>query len=182
MAVVLLAVLTVVVSGIDAASSAPQDTDTRKEQIRRQEVAARLNDLAAGAIVRIERTDGEKLSGVLVRATATVITVVLLGEAAVRSQTIPFGEIKEVEVSDRRVVRIERIDGRTFNALLETVTPDAMTVTLLQERNRPQETIPLVEIRQIEEVRGHRLRNVLIGVGIGVGVCTGIVMIQVANL
>ena len=54
MAVVLVAVLTLVVSGIDAASSAPQDADTRTPQVRRQELAARLNDLAAGSIVRIE--------------------------------------------------------------------------------------------------------------------------------
>ena len=118
----------------------------------------------------------------LVRATATVITVVPLGEAGVRSQTIPIGEIKEVEVSNRRVVRIERLDGRTSNVLLESVTQDAIRVTLLQEKNRPQETIPLGEIKQIEEVRGHALRNVLIGVGIGVGVCTGIVLIKLSNV
>jgi hypothetical protein len=182
MAVVLLAVLTGVVSGIDAASSAPQVTDPRKEQVRRQEVAARLNDLAAGSIVRIERTDGETLRAVLVTATSNVIMVVPLGGASVRSQTIPLGEIKEVEAGDRRVVRIERIDGRTFNALLESATPDAIIVTLLQEKNRPQETIPLGKIKQIEEVRGHALRNILIGIGIGVGVCTGIVLIQVANI
>ena len=182
MAVVLLAVLTVVVSGIDAASSAPPGTDTQNEEARRQQVAARLNKLAAGSIVRIERTDGERLSVVLVEARPDVITVLLLGGAPVRSQTIPFGEIEEVEAGDRRVVRIEHIDGRRFNALLESVTRDAITVRLLEDENRAQETIPLGEITQIEEVRGHVLRNVLIGVGIGVGVCAGIVLIQLRNI
>lgn len=182
MAVVLLAVLTVVVSGIDAASSAPQGADTRNEEARRRQVAARLNRLAAGSIVRIERTDGERLSAVLVEARPDVITVLLLGGAPVRSQMIPFGEIEEVEVGDRRVVRIEHIDGRTFNALLESATPEAMTVRLLEDENRAQETIPLGEIVKMEEVRGHVLRNVLIGVGIGVGVCAGIVLIQLRNI
>ena len=44
-----------------------------------------------------------------------------------------------------------------------------------------QETMQLGEIRQIEEVRGHALRNVLLGVGIGVGVCTGIVLIKLSK-
>lgn len=121
MTVVLVAGPTAVASGINAASLAPQATDAPKEEARRQEVAARLNELAAGSIVRIERTD-----------------------------------------------------GTTFNALLERVTPAAITVTLLEKGNRTQETIPLGEIKKIEEVRGHLLRNVLIGVGIAVGVCTGI--------
>ena len=71
-----------------------------------------------------------------------------------------------------RVVRIERADGR-FNAVLEDVLPDAVVVTILERQNRRRETIPFAEIRKIDEVRGHALRNVLIGVGIGVAVLVG---------
>jgi acid phosphatase family membrane protein YuiD len=39
--------------------------------------------------------------------------------------------------------------------------------------DRRRETIPFAEIRKIDEVRGHALRNVLIGVGIGVAVLVG---------
>ena len=72
-----------------------------------------------------------------------------------------------------RVVRIERADGGRSNALLEDVLPDAIVVTILDGQNRRRETIPFAEIRKIDEVRGHALRNVLIGVGIGVAVLVG---------
>ena len=72
-----------------------------------------------------------------------------------------------------RVVRIERTDGTTSNALLEDVMPDAITVTILEKQNRRRETIPFAQIRKIDEVRGHKMRNVLIGVGIGVAVLVG---------
>lgn len=182
MIVVLLAALTAVASGIDAASLAPQDRNASREEARRQEIAARLNEIAAGSIVRIERTDGEEVSAVLVEATPDAITVVLLDGPAVRSEAIPINEIKQIETANRRVVRIEHADGRTFNAMLEDVTPDAITVTHLEGQNRAKETIPLGEIKKIEEVRGHMLRNVLIGVGVAVGVCTGAVLIAIAQI
>jgi hypothetical protein len=181
MVVVLLGVLTAVVSGIDAASLAPQDKSASREETRRLEIAARLNEIAAGSIVRIERTDGEELSAVLVEATPDAITVVLLDGPAVRSEAIPLNEIKQIETANRRVVRVEHTDGRTFNAMLEDVTPDAITVTILEGTNRTKETIPLGEIKKIQEVRGHLLRNILIGVGVGVGVCTGAALIVVAS-
>lgn len=72
-----------------------------------------------------------------------------------------------------RVVRIERADGGRSNAVLEEVLPDAIVVTILDGQARRRETIPFTEIRRIDEVRGHALRNVLIGVGIGVAVLVG---------
>ena len=72
-----------------------------------------------------------------------------------------------------RVVRITRMDGTKSNALLEEVTGDAITVVLLDGPDRRRETISVADIRKIEEVRGHALRNVLIGVGIGVAVLVG---------
>jgi hypothetical protein len=76
-------------------------------------------------------------------------------------------------IGSGRIVRIERTDGSRANALLEQVLPDSITVMILEEQRRRRETIPYAEIRKIEEVRGHALRNVLIGVGSGVGVLVG---------
>ena len=72
-----------------------------------------------------------------------------------------------------RVIRIERTDGTRLNALLDRVDADGLAVTILEKDNRRQETIPFADIRTIDEVRGHALRNVLIGVGIGVAVLVG---------
>ena len=72
-----------------------------------------------------------------------------------------------------RVVRIERADGGRFNALLENVLPDAIVVTIMEGPDRRRETISFAEIRKIDEVRGHALRNVLISVGIGAAVLVG---------
>jgi len=77
------------------------------------------------------------------------------------------------KIGVNRVVKIERTDGTTANALLEEVMPDAITVTILEKENRRRETIPFAQIKKIDEVRGHTLRNVLIGVGIGVAVLVG---------
>lgn len=73
----------------------------------------------------------------------------------------------------RSVVKIERVDGTKLNAFLEEVTPDAITVTILEKTSRNKETIPIRDIKKIEEARGHALRNILIGVGIGVAVVFG---------
>jgi len=72
-----------------------------------------------------------------------------------------------------RVVRIERADGTRVNALVERVEADGLAVEILEKDNRRRETIPFSEIKRIDEVRGHALRNVLIGVGIGVAVLIG---------
>ena len=72
-----------------------------------------------------------------------------------------------------RVVKIERADGGKSTAILEDVLPDAIVVTILEGQNRRRETIPFAQIKKIDEVRGHALRNVLIGVGIGVAVLVG---------
>lgn len=80
-----------------------------------------------------------------------------------------------------RVVRIERADGSRSNALLEDVLPDAIVVTIMDGPDRRRETIPFAEISKIDEVRGHALRNVLIGVGIGVAVLVGTCAVAVSS-
>ena len=76
-------------------------------------------------------------------------------------------------IGTNRVVRIQRTDGTRLNGLLESIAADAITVTILERDNRRLATIPFADIRRIDEVRGHALRNVLIGVGIGVAVLVG---------
>jgi hypothetical protein len=76
-------------------------------------------------------------------------------------------------IGTSRVIRIERTDGTRLNALLERVEADGLAVTILEKDNRRSETIPFSEIMKVDEVRGHALRNVLIGVGIGVAVLVG---------
>ena len=71
------------------------------------------------------------------------------------------------------VVRIERMDGSKANALIEDIMADSMTVLLLAGPDRQRETIPFAQIKKIDEVRGHMLRNILIGVGVGVAVLVG---------
>ncbi len=75
------------------------------------------------------------------------------------------------KIGVNHVVRIERADGGRSNAVLEEVLPDAVVVNILEGQNFRRETIPFAEIRKIDEVRGHALRNVLIVVGILVGTC-----------
>ena len=176
MAIVLIAVLTAVVSGIDAASLGNEDQDARKEEARRQTITARINDIAVGSIVKIEETDGKKLSAAVVEATPDALTIIRLEGATVRTQTIASNSIKKIEVVRRRAVRIERIDGETFKAELESVTRESITVTPVSGKSRATETIAIGEIRSIEPMPNHLARNVLIGIGIFVGVCTGITL------
>jgi hypothetical protein len=95
-------------------------------------------------------------------------------------QPAPAGDRHETEIASRikrigvnHVVRIEYIDGSKFNALIEDVMPDSMTVLVLAGADRRRETIRFAEIKKVDEVRGHALRNVLIGAGIGFAVLVG---------
>ena len=108
---------------------------------------------------------------------------------ALASQTRPANDERQREILSRankigvnRVVRIERVDGTKSNALLEDVAADAITVVLLDDPTRRRETIPISEIKKIDEVRGHALRNILIGVGIGAAVLVGACAIAANSL
>jgi len=80
---------------------------------------------------------------------------------------------RAARIGVKHIVRIDRVGGGRSNTLLEDVLPDAIVVTILDGQDRRRETIPFTEIRRISEVRGHALRNVLIGVGIGMAVLIG---------
>lgn len=80
-------------------------------------------------------------------------------------------QLKDIPLNS--VVEIELTDGETVNAILEEVTPDGITVMVLERDNRVRKTILIDDIEDIERVGGHKLRNVLIGVGIGAAVLVG---------
>ncbi len=121
------------------------------------------------------------------RALSVVLIAVLIASVAgidvpswAREQTTQASDPHQREIASRaarigvnRVVRIERMDGTRINAVLESILPDAIVVTILEQQNRRTETIPFADIDDIDEVRGHALRNVLIGIGIGVAVLVG---------
>ena len=77
------------------------------------------------------------------------------------------------KIGVNRVVRIERTDGTESNFLVEAILPEAITVVLLDGVDRRRETIRFADIEEIDEVRGHKLRNILIAVGIGAAVLVG---------
>jgi hypothetical protein len=71
------------------------------------------------------------------------------------------------------VVRITQTDGRQFDAVLRDITADAVVVATLGGPNRQQTTISIDDIRRIERLRGHRLRNVLIVAGVSAAILVG---------
>ena len=83
------------------------------------------------------------------------------------------------KIPPNSVVEIEQTDGTEFKAVLLDATPDAITVSLLEEPNRGRKvTIPISDIEKIEQVRGRALRTTLMVLGITgaalvalVGVC-----------
>ena len=121
------------------------------------------------------------------RALSVVLIATLVASIAgidttslAREQTAQAADPHQREIAARaarigvkRLVRIERTDGTTVNAVLEDILPDAIVVTILEQQDRRTETIAFADIDDIDEVRGHALRNVLIGVGIGVAVLVG---------
>lgn len=78
----------------------------------------------------------------------------------------------------KSVVTVERTDGTKLTALLEAVTSEAITVSVLVKETATVEehTISIDQIRKIQKKTGMGLR-ILKGVGIGVGVCTGVVLV-----
>ncbi len=117
---------------------------------------------------------------VLIAVLIAAVSGINNSSLALARQAAPAGDAHQRQIASRvsaigvnHVVRIERMDGSKSNALIEDVMPDSITVLLLAGPDRQRETIPFAQIKKIEEVRGHMLRNILIGVGVGVVVLVG---------
>jgi hypothetical protein len=118
--VVLFALLTASISGVNDAAVARAEQNVQTDQARRQEIAARLKRIPINSVIRIEQTDGMR-----------------------------------------------------FDAILQDVTSDAITVTILEGQSRRPATVPIDQISDVERLGGHTLRNVLIAAGIGAALLVG---------
>jgi len=88
------------------------------------------------------------------------------GEATTPKHRRKIAE-RVAKIPTNSVVEIERTDESELKAVLLGVTPDAITVSLLEEPNRGTTvTISISDIEDIEQVRGRALRNTLIVLGI----------------
>jgi hypothetical protein len=71
-------------------------------------------------------------------------------------------------------VRIERLDGTKTDAILDRVLPDAIDVLLVVQDRRTPATIPLAEIKRVQALKGHALRNFAIAAGVTVTVAVAV--------
>ena len=123
--VVLVALLTAVMSGIDE-SWASQTRTAAEVEAHRQQIADRLKNIPIGSPIEIEPET-----------------------------------------------------GREFQAYLESVTPDEITVKLVSGRYSLSRTVRVDEIRNLKRIRSvgggpSTAKKVAIGVGIGLGVAVGV--------
>jgi hypothetical protein len=99
MTVVLMAVLTAYVSGVDnttwAAEALVQDTPQRVAH--RQALVEQLQKVKAGTPIEVERATGEKIKAVFQNVTADAITVILPGGGRGVPQTIALDEITRIK-------------------------------------------------------------------------------------
>ena len=89
--------------------------------------------------------------------------------------------VKRLEkIPVKSVVKVEKTDGTKLDALLEEVTPDTISVSVLAKKNAAIEkhTIVIDDIKKIEKVQGVGVRvlkiagvTTLIVVGLGLGLC-----------
>jgi hypothetical protein len=106
--VVLLAVISAAVSGVDDASVARAEQGPQTVEAHRQEITAQLARIPVETVVRIERTDGQRVDAVLHDVTADAIVVTILEGRNRRQATIPLAAIR----------RIERLRGHTLRNIL----------------------------------------------------------------
>jgi hypothetical protein len=104
------------------------------------------------------------------------------GEATTPKHRREIAE-RVAKIPPHSVVEIEQTDEKEFKAVLLDVTPDAITVSLLEEPNRGTKvSIPIGDIEDIEQVRGRALRNTLIVLGITGAVLVALVGACAASL
>ena len=97
--VVLMAVLTAYVSGVDNTTSAAEGLvqATPQRIAHRQELVEQLQTMKAGTPIEVERASGEKIKAVFQSVTADTITVILPGAGQGVPQTIALDEITRIK-------------------------------------------------------------------------------------
>ena len=181
LAIVLVAVMAGMLSGVESASQILSDGDGLTEQQRRQVIASQLNGVMTGHVVRVEDTTGRRYKAVFVQATPDAITFVRLGEAPIQSESRLLEEIERVEQEGRRIVRIAHVDGRTFNVALVSATAEALTISFVEEEGE-EERILLADILELDEPGWSVLKRIAVGAGIFAGVCAAIAISIASSL
>ena len=99
MMIVLMAVVTAYVSGIDntAWAAAGQDRDTPQLAAHRQALVEQLQRMRAGTPIQVERTSGEKVDAVFQGVTADAIAILLPEGGRGVPQTIALDQIKQIK-------------------------------------------------------------------------------------
>jgi hypothetical protein len=108
--VVLMAVLTAYVSGVDNTTWAAEGLiqATPQRVAHRQELVEQLQTMKAGTPIEVERASGEKIKAVFQSVTADTITVILPGGGQGVPQTIALDEI----------TRVKKLGGHTARNVL----------------------------------------------------------------
>ena len=100
-AVIVVAALCAALLGVDESLLAAQD-DAARAAARQQAISTRVGRIAVGSVVKVERSDGRKLEGMLTAKTADSITVDVYQRRAFRrllhvgTETIPLDDIKNI--------------------------------------------------------------------------------------
>jgi hypothetical protein len=99
MMIVLIAMVTAYVSGIDdtAWAAAGQDQDTPQLAAHRQALVAQLQNMSVGTPIRVERASGGKFDAAFQSVTADAITVLLPEGGRGVPQTIALDQIKGIK-------------------------------------------------------------------------------------
>ena len=107
MMVVLMAVVTAYVSGVDNTTWAAEGLlqDTPQRVAHRQELVEQLQTMKAGTPIEVQRASGEKIKAVFQSVTADTITVVLPGGGQGVPQTIALDEIRRIKKLGGHVAR-----------------------------------------------------------------------------
>jgi len=101
-AVIVVAALCAALLGVDESVLAAQD-DAARAAARQQAISTRVDKIAVGSVVKVERSDGRKLEGMLTAKTADSITVDVYQRRAFRRllhagiETIPLDDITNIK-------------------------------------------------------------------------------------
>lgn len=95
--VVLLALFTAAVSGVDEVVVAGQTPSQAQVEAHRQSIAAQLSAIPVGSAIEIEPVKGRKFRALLEGVTADAVSVRLVSGNYTISRTIPLDDIRNVK-------------------------------------------------------------------------------------
>jgi hypothetical protein len=104
--VMLVAVLTTMMVGVDRTSWASQEADQKKREKQQAAVAKALRDMHRGTTATVERTNGEKIDVVIEEIRAQEIVVMRQQRDQVASETIPIADIAKIKKASLRKMSV----------------------------------------------------------------------------